>query len=89
MKIAIQFKNDEYEYWALRDTLKYVRLVRREQYGKENYYAQLILDGTPPNTKYRNSMTGTVGIDIGTSTVAISATQVRLDESAPTCMHRT
>ena len=84
MKIAIQFKNDEYEYWALRDTLKYVRLVRREQYGKENYYAQLILDGTPPNTKYRNSMTGAVGIDIGTSTVAISSdVEVRLDELAP------
>lgn len=84
MKIAIQFKNDEYEYWALRDTLKYVRLVRREQYGKENYYAQLILDGTPPNTKYRNSMTGAVGIDIGTSTVAVSSdVEVRLDELAP------
>ena len=39
MKIEIQFKNDEYEHWALSDTLKYVRLVRREQYGKENYYA--------------------------------------------------
>lgn len=84
MKIAIQFKNDEYEYWALRDTLKYVRLVRREQYGKENYYAQLILDGTPPNTKYRNSMQGAVGIDIGTSTVAVSSdVEVRLDELAP------
>lgn len=84
MKIEIQFKNDEYEYWTLRDKLKYVRLVRREQYGKENYYAQLILDGTPPNTKYRNSMQGAVGIDIGTSTVAVSSdVEVRLDELAP------
>lgn len=84
MKVAIQFKNDEYEYWALRDTLKYVRLVHREQYGKVNYYAQLILDGTPPNAKYRNSMIGAVGIDIGTSTVAVSSdVQVRLDELAP------
>lgn len=84
MKVAIQFKNDEYEYWALRDTLKYVRLVRREQHGRENYYAQLILDGTPPNTKYRDSMTGAVGIDIGTSTVAVSSdVEVRLNELAP------
>lgn len=84
ISIEIQFENDEYEHWALRDKLKYVRLVRREQYGKENYYAQLVLDGTPPNTKYRNSIQGAVGIDIGTSTVAVSSdVEVRLDELAP------
>lgn len=84
MRIPIQFRNTEYEVWALRDSLKFIRLLRREENFRVQYYIQLVLDGTPPNTHYRSSTTGAVGIDIGTSTVAIvSDTKATLQELAP------
>ena len=85
MFIPIQFRNSEYEAWVLRDSLRCVRLLRREENFRTQYYIQLVLDGTPPNKNYRSSTTGTVGIDIGTSTVAIvSDTKATLQELAPT-----
>jgi hypothetical protein len=85
MRIPIQFRNTEYESWVLRDNLKFIRLLRREENFRVQYYIQLIVDGTPPNTHYRSSATGTVGIDIGTSTVAIVSDQkATLQELAPT-----
>ena len=79
MHIPVQFRNSEYE-----DNLKFVRLLRREENFRVQYYIQLVIDGTPPNTHYRGSATGTVGIDIGTSTVAIvSDTKATLQELAP------
>ena len=85
MFIPIQFRNTEYEAWALRDNLKFIRLLRREENFRVQYYIQLVLDGTPPNKHYLSSTTGTVGIDIGTSTVAIvSDTKAILQELAPT-----
>lgn len=84
MRIPIQFRNTEYEAWVLRDNLKFIRLLRREENFRVQYYIQLVIDGTPPNTYYRSSATGTVGIDIGTSTVAIvSDTKATLQELAP------
>lgn len=85
MFIPIQFRNSEYEAWVLQDNLKFIRLLRREENFRVQYYIQLVIDGTPPNTHYRSSATGTVGIDIGTSTVAIvSDTKATLQELAPT-----
>ena len=84
MRIPIQFQNSEYEAWVLQDNLKFIRLLRREENFRVQYYIQLVIDGTPPNTHYRNSTTGAVGIDIGTSTVAIvSDTKATLQELAP------
>lgn len=85
MHIPVQFRNSEYEAWVLQDNLKFVRLLRREENFRVQYYIQLVVDGTPPNTHYRSSATGAVGIDIGTSTVAIvSDTKATLQELAPT-----
>lgn len=84
MHIPVQFRNTEYEAWVLRDNLKFIRLLRREENFRVQYYIQLVIDGTPPNKHYRNSAPGAVGIDIGTSTVAIvSDTKATLQELAP------
>lgn len=84
-------KSDTYAQMALENKIKYCRIVRKLIRGKYKYYIQLVLDGVPP-VKYnketgkvkqhRNS--GTVGIDIGTQTVAIvSNKDVKLLELAP------
>ena len=84
MFIPILFRNTEYEAWVLRDSLRCVRLLRREENFRTQYYIQLVMEGTPPNTHYRSSATGAVGIDIGTSTVAIvSDAKAILQELAP------
>ena len=83
-------KNDVYAHLALRDKIKFVRIKRERFKGKYVYYAQLVLDGLPPrkyNTegiKDKNSTEKRVGIDIGTSTVAVcSESEVILTELAP------
>ncbi len=84
-------KNDIYAHMALQDRIKYCRIVRKLIKSKVKYYLQLILEGVPPKKinrqtgeiKYpRNN--GTVGIDIGTQTIAIcSEKEVKLLELAP------
>jgi hypothetical protein len=81
--------NDEYAHLALMDKTKYVRLLKREVRGKVRYFVQLIQEGYPPtkrNRKISNDETKRVGIDIGTSTIAISSEEnVQLQELAPGC----
>ncbi|WP_078543108.1 hypothetical protein [Litchfieldia alkalitelluris] len=81
--------NDEYAHIALLDKTKYVRILKREVRGKVRYYSQLILEGYPPkksNRKVADDETKRVGIDIGTSTIAISSdSKVELRELAPEC----
>lgn len=81
--------NDEYAHLALMDKTKYVRLLKREVRGKVRYFVQLIQEGYPPtkrNRKISNDETKRVGIDIGTSTIAIcSEDEVQLKELAPEC----
>lgn len=67
----VMFKNDEYEQELLRNPFKYNRLVRKYQYGLWHYYVQMTFDGNPPYTP--NGTYGSVGLDIGTSTLAVSA----------------
>ncbi|MFZ1029706.1 MAG: transposase [Limnoraphis robusta] len=56
---------------GLNSRVKYVRLVRRRIGGKTFYYAQLVCEGKP-FPKPKNSIgQGTVGLDIGPSTIAI------------------
>lgn len=69
-------KNDVYARLALRDRVKYVRIKRELISGKYVYYAQLVLEGTPPQSYNLNGLkqqvgVGRVGIDVGTSTVAV------------------
>ncbi|KMJ60333.1 hypothetical protein AB685_05835 [Bacillus sp. LL01] len=80
---------DEYAHLALMDRTKYVRILKREVRGKVRYFVQLIQEGYPPTKRNReisNDETKRVGIDIGTSTIAIcSEDKVQLQELAPEC----
>lgn len=79
---TIRNENDAFEEEVLRNTLKYNRLVRRFEFGEWNYYVQSIFEGTLP-TKYTSDLVGSVGIDIGTSTIAVSSYyQTELEELA-------
>lgn len=79
---TIRNENDAFEEEVLRNTLKYNRLVRRFEFGEWNYYVQSIFEGILP-TKYTSDLEGSVGIDIGTSTVAVSSYyQTELEELA-------
>ncbi|KMJ56947.1 hypothetical protein AB685_18240, partial [Bacillus sp. LL01] len=82
-------RNDEYAHLALMDKTKYVRILKREVRGKVRYFVQLIQEGYPPTKRNReisNDETKRVGIDIGTSTIAIcSEDKVQLQELAPEC----
>lgn len=81
--------NDEYAHLALMDKTKYVRILKLEVRGKVRYFVQLIQEGYPPtkrNRKISNDETKRVGIDIGTSTIAIcSEEKVQFQELAPDC----
>ncbi|WP_237562785.1 transposase [Bacillus dakarensis] len=83
-------KKDVYAHLALRDRIKFVRIKREWFKDKYVYYAQLVLEGIPPK-KYNNegvkdnkTNESKVGVDIGTSTVAVcSENGVFLTELAP------
>ena len=78
----------EYEMYALKGGLSSIRkiLVAREYVrGKCKYYVQLTIKGEKPK-KNRTLGKGTVGIDVGPSTVAVSSLQgVSLDKLADKC----
>ena len=48
----------------------YCRLLKRVVNGKNKYYVQITFEGTPPK-KYKVGGENEIGIDIGTSTIAI------------------
>jgi len=52
--------------------VKYVRIVQKEIRGKIRYFANLVISGYPPS-KERIIGRGNVGLDIGTSSLAISS----------------
>ena len=68
-----------YETSALNDRTKYCRIVRKKFSTGWRYYVQLVQEGIPP---LRHAVgTGRIGIDIGTSTVAVvSGTKCHLTE---------
>lgn len=77
---------DEYVHTALQDNIKYCRLLNKQIRGKSRYFVQFILEGFPPkkrNQNYSKDENARVGLDIGTSTVAIaSENEVKLLELA-------
>ncbi len=86
-------RNDRYAQVALCDRTKYVRVIVREIRGEIRYFAQLVQEGFPPdkswkkNRKISGDETKRVGLDIGTSTFAISSEKtVELHELAPECV---
>lgn len=85
LQIPIKYKNDEYEQEILRGKIVQNRILKKIQNGKEHFYLQMILKSEVAPRKYDTSdMFGNVGIDIGTSTVAVSSYyETKLEELAP------
>lgn len=83
LEIPIEYKNDSYETQVFENKIKYCRIVRKKEFGKNAYYIQAIVDGIPPMESI-DAPNEPVGIDIGTSTVATSTVyQTELRELAP------
>lgn len=81
IKIKADIKTD-YEREALNNQIKYCRVLRKFVNNKRKYYIQIIIDGRPP-TKDGIKKEGNVGLDIGTSTIAVSSnSEVSLHELA-------
>ena len=87
--VMIDYDN-AYEYQALQCDISYCRLVRKYIRKKYKYYVQIVFKGTPPikldkktgDWKHEIGQ-GDVGLDIGTSTIAISSgTEVKILELA-------
>ncbi|MFB2935083.1 zinc ribbon domain-containing protein [Aerosakkonemataceae cyanobacterium BLCC-F154] len=69
---------------GLNSPIKYVRLLRRRLNGKVFYYAQLVCEGKPFRKPKNQLGSGTVGLDIGPSTIAIVGDDsARLTRFAP------
>lgn len=88
--IKVQSKLNDYEITALRDRVKYCRIIRKFVRGKFKYIIQLVLEGVTPvkvnkDGEIKNVINiGDVGIDIGTQTVAFSSDYgCKLYELAP------
>ena len=62
--------NDSYKKDFYR--IKYVRIVKKTIRGKVRYFANLVIAGYPPS-KNRKLGKGRVGIDTGTSTIAVAS----------------
>lgn len=83
IKIKINFKRDQYEDEVFKNKLLYWQLIRKKINGKENYYLQAVMDGVAPGIGLEGGR-GSVGIDIGTSTIAVSSeVQTELEELFP------
>ncbi len=84
LNIPIIIKNnDKYAKGLLKNKVKYCRVLRKTIRGKNKYYIQLVLEGIPPK-KERITSNNKVGLDIGTSSIAIvSDKEVKLLELAP------
>lgn len=78
--------NNPYEYQAMQSEISYCRIIRKFVRNKYKFYVQVVFKGTPP-TKFNKKTgeikhslgEGDVGLDIGTSTIAVSSnTDVKL-----------
>lgn len=95
LKIGVKiYDANPYEIQALQDEICYCRIKRRFVKGRFKYDLQMVFKGSPP-TKVnqageikRTIGLGTVGLDIGTQTIAISSHQdVKLLELADRVQH--
>ena len=90
MQVVIK-NNDNYAKTAIQERIKFCRIVRKLIRGKYKYYVQLMIEGVPPikcdietGELKRSIGLGSVGIDIGTRTIAYSSeTKVKLLELCP------
>ena len=83
--VVIDWDNP-YEYQAMQSEISYCRIIRKFVHNKYKFYVQVVFKGTPP-IKFNKETgeikhylgDGDVGLDIGTSTIAISSkTDVKL-----------
>ena len=82
---AVVKKNDAYASEAMKQRVKYIRILTRDIRGRRRYFVQLVLEGVSPS---KNRIVGPakqrVGIDPGVSTMAIASDiHVELAELAP------
>lgn len=84
LKLKIKEKrNDIYNIQSRNDKTKYIRILKKKIRIKTRYFIQVIKEGIPP--KKRNYGQETVGLDIGTSSVAIvSDSCVKLEKLSNT-----
>ena len=67
---------------ALAARTKYVRIIRREIKGRVRWFCQLVQEGLPPAT--HTTKDGTVGLDIGPSSIAaVSSDDAILEQLCP------
>ena len=84
LSCSVIYEEDDFEEEILRNKVKFVRLVRRLEYGQYNFYAQVILEGTPVLKNPQNNLKTNVGIDIGLTSVAVATDyETQLIELAP------
>ncbi|MDE5792042.1 MAG: transposase, partial [Oscillospiraceae bacterium] len=89
-KIPVQIANTPYEQQAFLNPIAYCRIIRKYVRNRYKYYLQIVFKGNPPvKIDEKTGMTkhpigkGDVGLDIGTSTIAIaSQTDVKILELA-------
>lgn len=78
--------NDSYAAGCFQNKLKFCRLVKKVIRGKNRYFAQMTFEGIPPqkhNREISKDRNARVGLDIGTSTIAIASEKdVKLIELA-------
>jgi len=79
MPVVIYYSN-YYEYQVMQSKICYNRIIRKYIRNKYKYYVQIVFKGNPPvkvdteTGEIKHYIgTGDVGLDIGTSTVAISS----------------
>lgn len=83
LEIPVKIKT-KYEFAALNSKIKYCRIVRKTIRNKSRFFIQLVLEGTPPQKREVSENHASVGLDIGTQTIAIvSKNDVKLLELAP------
>ena len=79
----IEKRNDIYNIQSRNDKTKYIRILKRKIRKKTRYFVQVIKEGVPP--KKRHFGKEAVGLDIGTSSVAIvSDSCVKLEKLSNT-----
>jgi transposase len=71
LKLTAIISNDPVMLHSLSSKIKYVRLVRRILNHKTYWYVQLVCKGLPYQKPKNIINDGSVGIDLGVSTVAI------------------
>jgi hypothetical protein len=68
---AILDLSNPYHAHALSSKIKYVRVIRKEQKGYQKWFVQLILEGQPYADPKKFVSSGTVGLDLNISNLAV------------------